>query len=247
MLYRVEDEGAAPLVALVHGSMDRAATFARVGRELGDRATVRYDRRGYGRSVAFGPPTDVGGHVDDLLALLGGRQAVVLGHSFGGVVALAAAVRAPEQVVAVVAYEAPLTWRPWWPSGTAGEMAVQALDPEAAAEAFMRRMIGDQRWADLPARVRADRRAEGPALVAELGALRRAVPFRPSEVAVPVLVARGSRSAAHHRRGAEELAAEIPDASLHDVEGADHGAHLTHPAEVARLIGHAVGRTEFVA
>jgi pimeloyl-ACP methyl ester carboxylesterase len=38
----------APLVVLVHGSMDRNSAFARCAGLLRDLHTIRYDRRGYG-------------------------------------------------------------------------------------------------------------------------------------------------------------------------------------------------------
>ena len=71
----------APIVVFVHGSMDRSSGFARVTRHLHDVPTLRYDRRGYGRSLAAlgeGPGIGVDGHVDDLLAVLDGRPAVVV-------------------------------------------------------------------------------------------------------------------------------------------------------------------------
>jgi alpha-beta hydrolase superfamily lysophospholipase len=64
----------APLVALVHGSMDRMAGFTKLTRRLGDRYRVlRYDRRGYGQSRAVAGPYTIATHVDDLIDLLAGR------------------------------------------------------------------------------------------------------------------------------------------------------------------------------
>ena len=54
---------------------------------------LRYDRRGYGRSWPHPGPFTVNDQVDDLEELLADRPAVVVGHSYGGNVALAAAVR----------------------------------------------------------------------------------------------------------------------------------------------------------
>nr|WP_283250940.1 alpha/beta hydrolase [Rhabdothermincola salaria] len=230
---------------MVHGTMDRASSLRKVVRRLPDLDCTVYDRRGYGGSIDAGTADTITAHVDDLLAVVGDVPAVVFGHSLGGVVALAAAARRPDVVPAVVAYEAPLSWVSWWPRSSAGSRAVHdhGDDPGGAAEAFMRRMIGDELWQRLPARTRAARRAEGPALLAEMAALRTAAaPFRPDDVHVPVVVARGTESAAHHRRGAEELAAVLPDAVLVDLDGAGHGAHLTHPGAVADLIHRAVPR-----
>jgi pimeloyl-ACP methyl ester carboxylesterase len=56
------------------------------------------------------------------------------------------------------------------------------------------------------------------------------------------VVGRARRSPAHLRRSAEELAGAVPGAELVELSGADHGAHLTHPAEFARWAVRAVER-----
>ena len=48
------DTAPGPLVVLVHGSLDRSASFARVVRRLDDVHTVVYDRGGYHRSRQAG-------------------------------------------------------------------------------------------------------------------------------------------------------------------------------------------------
>lgn len=101
-LYVSEDRSppAGPLVVLVHGSMDRATSFARVRHRLAGFHTVSYDRRGYRRSLRARPPaTSLDDHVDDLLQVMGGRPGVVAGHSYGGDVAMGAAVRRPDRSV----------------------------------------------------------------------------------------------------------------------------------------------------
>ncbi len=146
--------------------------------------------------------------MDDLVAVIDGRPAVVFGHSFGGDIALAAAERHPHLVRAVGTYEAPMSWEPWWPEDTAGGDAVRLGEeegPAAAAEAFARRMVGDRIWDRLPPATRADRLAEGPALVGELSDLRRRPPYDPALITVPVLVARGERCAPHHLDGTRTL------------------------------------------
>jgi pimeloyl-ACP methyl ester carboxylesterase len=61
-------------------------------------------------------------------------------------------------------------------------------------------------------------------------------------VPVPVVAGRGTRSGPHLQRAAEELAAAVPDGELVVIEGADHGAHLTHPAEFAAFARRAVDK-----
>jgi pimeloyl-ACP methyl ester carboxylesterase len=248
-LWTAAREGEPPLVVLIHGSMDRSASFIRAERHLEGRHVLRYDRRGYGRSVGTGPAATFDDHVDDLLAIVDGRPAVAVGHSLGGVVALAAAQRRPDLIMAVGAFESPRPWVDWWPTTSAGTEAMAAAEsPEDAAEVFMRRMIGDDRWEALPAKARADRRREGPAFLAEMVALRRPPPpYDAESVPVPVVVGRGSESTGHHRRTTEELVALVPDGELFVIEGARHGAHSSHPAEFAafveRVVARAAGRS----
>jgi pimeloyl-ACP methyl ester carboxylesterase len=200
---------------------------------------VRYDRRGYGRSRSLGTG-DLAAHVDDLLAVLAGRPATVVGHSMGGFVALAAAARDPELVRSLLVYEAPAPWASWWPSPVSS--GGDALAAEDEAEAFMRRAIGDRYWERLPARTREERRAEGPALQADLASLRGTPAYDPAVVEVPTIVACGSETTWWHRRAADELAAALPHAELSVVAGAQHGAHLSHPSAFARLVERAVER-----
>ena len=219
---------------LVHGSMDRSAAFARVVGDLRDLHTVRYDRRGYGRSTGLGAP-DLPGHTDDLLAVIGDRPAVVVGHSIGGVIGLMAAQRAPEVVRAVGAYEPPMPWVDWWPRRSAGAVAWEANDPADAAEAFLRRMIGDDRWQGLPAGTRADRRAEGVALLAELASARSQPAYDLHSITVPVRIARGTAGAEHHREATRTLS-DVLGSEPFLIEGAQHGGHVSHHAEFAAFV-----------
>lgn len=228
----------APTLVLIHGSMDRGAGLLKLSRRLDDDyRVVRYDRRGYGRSAPHGGPYDVGAQVGDLFGLLGSAPAVLFGHSFGGNVALAAAEQRPDQILGVGVYEMPQSWQPWWPGSTAGGAALATTsDPEAAAEMFMRGLIGDHRWERLPPSTRAARRAEGVTMVGELRALRVAPPWDGSAITQPVLVMCGSEGQEHHQRSSRDLVDEFGDAWLIEVAGAGHFGPNTHPDEVGEAI-----------
>ena len=104
----------------------------------------------------------------------------------------------------------------------------------------MRRMIGDDVWDRLPAATRGQRRAEGEALVADLRSLRGGgPPFDPERCTIPVIVGYGTRSRPHQQQGARVLAGLLPRGELVVIEGSTHGAHLSHPAQVAELIRRA--------
>jgi pimeloyl-ACP methyl ester carboxylesterase len=228
------------LFVLVHGSLDRSAGMLKLSRRLARRSTVmRYDRRGYGRSTPHEGPFTMDGQVDDLLELIDGApshdRCIVVGHSYGGNVALTAVDRHPGMIDAVVTYESPLSWLPWW-EGSAGAHAMEASDPEEAAERFMRRLVGDDRWERLPATTRGARRSEGIAMLGELGDLRMGAPWRPERITVPVLVMYGEHGQSHHRRGAETLGRLLPDATVEMIPGARHFGPNTHPDEVAARV-----------
>lgn len=234
-IVRQPGDGTGPPVVVVHGTMDRSSSFGRVARQLGDMALVRYDRRGYGRSIGAGVAT-LDEHVEDLLALVDEEPVAAFGHSLGGVIALIAASRRPDLVTAVLSYETPTPWAEWWPARRR-PVAPAAGDPADEAERFMRRTVGDDIWERLPARTRADRRAEGGALRSDLAGMADGrTQFDPASVTVPVLSATGGQTTWWHRRAAEELAASLPAGELVVIEGAGHGVHLTHPAATADLV-----------
>lgn len=234
------------LVVLVHGSMDRSGSWVRVVRELRDRHTVRYDRRGYGRSLDVGPGT-MEEHIADLFDVIRARPCVVAGHSYGAAVALAAAQRRPDVVRGVVSYEGPMPWRDFWPATSGGSNAMAEVRAGAAvgdaAERFLRRHIGDAKWESLPQKTRDERRAEGAALLTELASAREGgSPYDPARLTVPVISARGTASEDYLMHGANVLAGEIPGAELAVIEGARHGAHQSHPADFAALIRRVLDR-----
>jgi len=245
-VHRHRNPGAARVV-VVHGSMDRGASFIKAIRHLRDLDVVRYDRRGYGRSASAGVCGPLEEHVDDLVTILDGEPAVVIGHSLGGIIALTAAERRPDLVCAVGAFEAPMPWVSWWPKRSAGGDAVRASGEDgarAAAERFMRRMIGDDRWEALPTATREARCNEGHALLSDLRAVRvPAPPYDLARIAQPVVAGRGTQSDAHHQRGADELAKDARHGELVVIDGAGHGAHFSHPLAFAELIRAAVDRS----
>ncbi len=100
----------------------------------------------------------------------------------------------------------------------------------------MRAIVGDDIWERLPPRIRQARRAEGPALVAELAALRRAAPYDPAQVRVPVATGYGSLSKPYHQEAARQLAEQVPDGQCLVIEGSGHGAHTSHPDRFAAFV-----------
>jgi pimeloyl-ACP methyl ester carboxylesterase len=229
----------APLVVLVHGSMDRHTSFARVrGRLMDTCHVVSYDRRGYAASRNAEPGAEhLSDHVDDLESIVADRPCILAGHSYGGAVVLTLAERRPDLVKAAVVYEPPLPWLDWWPQSGSQPSQHRDATGEQAAETFLRRMIGDRRFELLPLTVREEVLKDGDALVAELTSIRLDPPaFVPANITLPVLVIYGAASEERHKRASAVLADALPAGSLHAVDEATHGGHQSHPAEFARLI-----------
>lgn len=238
-----------PHVTLIHGSLDRSAGLLKLSRRLADRYRVtRYDRRGYGRSHPSDGPFGIDQQVDDLRTVLASLPErvgprLLVGHSYGGNVALALAQRHRDLVDGVVVYETPLSWRDWWPADSAGGGAVAwRADPGEAAERFMRHLIGDDRWERLPPSTRESRRQEGVAMIGELVDLRARPAWDGPEIGVPVLAIHGELGQPYHRRGAETIAAEVRDGEFATVPGARHPGPNTHPDDVAALVEDFVER-----
>jgi len=102
----VEVRGEGPLMVLTHGGGDTGDTWSGQADVFAGRGwtTVTWDLRGHGRSAA---PAMAGYYsretaLADLEALAGGEPVVLVGHSLGGYLSMAFALRHPEQVRALV-------------------------------------------------------------------------------------------------------------------------------------------------
>src|SRR2546421_5971548 len=139
-----DSSGDGPAVVLVHGFALTRAMWDDITPALSaDHRVIRYDCRGFGES---GPPDAAVpySHADDLIALLdelGIERAALVGQSFGGQVALLAAIAAPSRVSALVLIDSVLDEVPWDPeSQTALEVCAaraQAEGPDAGRAAWL--------------------------------------------------------------------------------------------------------------
>ncbi len=241
-------------VVLIHGAMDRHTSFSRVRKILSAHTTIAYDRRGYARSIALGAATSLRDHVDDLLSVIGDAPSVLVGHSYGGILALCVAAQRPELAQALVVFESPMPWTDWWPGDAGGSTIAAGREggPAAAAESFMRRIVGDRVWERLGEETRAARRAEGNALLFDLVGLRdeRGCPYDTMAIRCPVIVGFGSNSASHQQQSARELYAMLAknpaiadEVEIHELADATHGAHARAADLFAGLVELALNRS----
>jgi pimeloyl-ACP methyl ester carboxylesterase len=230
-LYVTEHPGAdpdAPLVVLVHGVFDSCLSFDGVIERLAPEHTViTYDRRGWARSAGAAPAVSLDDHAGDLLAVMGERRATVVGHSYGGSVALLASVRRPDLVASLALFEPSMQWVPWWPS-------MEVIAAHAPYEqAHFRAGLEDR-----PRRT-AEAKAHEQALLQHELDLIAEPPCSFDEVVAPRLIGRGALSAPWRFDTTDRLR-EILDCELVEIDGAGHTAHRMQPKGFADFARQAV-------
>ena len=101
-----------PAFVFIHGwACDRTTWAQQVADFANERRCIAVDLRGRGQSAAI-PPFTVGQALEDVAALireLGIAPVVLIGHSLGGITALAVNGRYPELVLGTVAIDSPIT------------------------------------------------------------------------------------------------------------------------------------------
>ena len=246
------------LLVVVPGSLTMAADYAELARALADRFSVHVvDRRGHGTSGPQGPDYDVSDEVADVVAVQAATHAEYLvGHSYGGFVALEAAKRGRFAAVAVydpgmsVGGSMSTAWM------DRAERHVAAGDDLDALTEFVRGTTPDAgrtpHWllkAILPQVIRRNRRQQMydlmPTALREHRELARLDDTYPSyaAIAAPLLVLNGSESGPAMTSGAERLADVVPHVTRVTLDGLDHfGPDRTGPGEVARAITDFFGR-----
>ena len=220
----------------IHGGLDRGASFARLARRLETFNLVAYDRRGYQRSRSL-TPLSFEGHVGDLVAITQeeARRGPVLyfGHSYGGVVALGAALAEPGLVQLVINYETPLPWI------LARQSSRPPLTTDAAQESeiFFKRLVSRSAWDRLSETERESRRLDGPGLLSDLTMLTQEPPFDLRATTTPTVFVHGDGILANYYRAlSSELTRMNHAITSRELSGAGHGAHLSNPDQLAALV-----------
>lgn len=233
-----------PTLLLVHGTTADHTTFRAIAPVLGaHRHLAAIDRRGRGAS---GDAPDrryvIEREFDDLaavahtLATLGGGPVDVLGHSYGGRIALGAALRSTDLRRLIVYEGAPATARlPYRPVGV--ERRIRAhLDHGAddlALETFFREIVGLDEAAIAAYRAN----PVWPVRAAAAGTILRELEAEASSpagfealgrVANPVLLVLGLASREPFGAATEAMRERLANGQVLTIPGAAHAAHHTH-------------------
>ena len=253
--YRVEGEGV-PVVAL-HGSASTGAQWLSLLEYIAGRfRIVTPDLPGYGRSEALGANAGLAGDARAIGALIDdiGGPVHLVGHSYGGAVALKLAALRPDLLRSLTLVE-PVAFHLLRRAVGADRLLyndVAALaarifshafagEREAAMQAFIDYWNGDGAWS----RTSAGLRATLLACLERVCADFRAVMFEDGALAdlrrikVPTLAVMGLDSPGPSLRVTELIAENLPRAALRMVPEAGHLVPLTDPHVIDPMIaGH---------
>ncbi len=237
--------GNGPALLLLHATLSSSRQLRALADALAERFTViSVDRRGSGRSATDGPavPIDVASHVRDLLAIMrneGLGAATMVGHSYGGCVALELAARHPGVVASVFVYEPP--YGPLASSDAQVRLAQVARetlaadaqgDREGAALAFMAGVSGAAAVAALTPAARARIGRAGQGAVADATLLGMNADGL-AAIDAPVRIVTGGASDPLYADIAEALVGRIDGASHIRLQGLDHMAPILQPQVIA--------------
>jgi pimeloyl-ACP methyl ester carboxylesterase len=232
----VDRAGRGPDVVLIHAGIADSRMWEPQWAAWQARFTLtRLDLRGFGRS---GRPSAPLCHARDVLSALQEARiddAVVVGASFGGLVALDLAAARPERVARLVLADPPLPGHPWSEEMrgffAAEEAALEAGDLEAATDVNVEFWVGSASQTIREA-IRAQQlnafRLQTDEMDDSLltGDLRAAL----AGLGVPTLVVTGEHDKADFQAIADELGSTLPNARRAIVPGAGHLPSLEQPA-----------------
>ncbi|MEU9143898.1 alpha/beta fold hydrolase [Streptomyces sp. NPDC048349] len=221
-------------VVLLHGQSATPAEWAPHVAALaqGGRRVLAVDRVGEpgysSQSLPIGSADDTAAWLEEALAWLGLERVHLVGHSYGGYVALQHAVRASERVVSVAVYEPPRALAPLKPGFLLGAIAGALSGSEGFQRRWFTRLIGETG-------VAAEEAEAGTRLSLEaINGFRIRLPQPQSmsddelgSIKAPTLVLLGGADRVMDSRRAEARARRlIPDVRTEVVAHAGHGIPL---------------------
>jgi pimeloyl-ACP methyl ester carboxylesterase len=250
----VADDGTGPPIVLLHaGIADLRAWDPMVaGLVAAGHRAVRYDARGFGRTVTEDVPFSNRADLVAVLDALGIERAALVGNSRGGQIAFDTAVEFPDRIVAVVGVGAGLGGfeteidpdeQPYVDEAERLE-AEGKLDPDAIADIDVRLWVdGPRQPADrVPAAIREavramDRPQYLPGVVSgQPIPLAPTVNERLADLRCPVLAVAGTLDLGSMTSIARHLASNAPDATAVIMPGVAHMIGLEAPDELTALI-----------
>lgn len=247
-----EDTGGdAPVLVFSHGLLMDGSMWDRQVEALRDRyRCITWDERGHGRTETDGRSFSYWDSAADLLGLLselGVSRATLIGMSQGGYLTQRAAVNAPELVESLVFVASQAqpedpekaalygTLLDTWERDGLGEDLAQMVATIVIGPSWDGSAVWIEKWQQL----------EVPSLRRLIEPLMGREDFtsRLGELDHPAVVIWGDQDLAVSSDNAHGLAEGLPQGSLEVIPGAGHGANMTHPAELNRIVEAFLART----
>lgn len=253
------DYGDGQPVLLIHGS----ASSRRIWRPLAERLApfhrvVAPDLFGYGETWSRPRDAEDIGIVHAAIEMLG-RPVHLVGHSYGGALALQAALQYAPRLASLTLIEPVAFQLLRTPQDRQYYAEIEALASrhielaqdgllQACADLFMGYWIGHDAWVTMPNEARERIARTMPKVAVEWRTLAR-MPYALDicrRLHVRTLLVRGTRTVLPARRVVDRLLDALPDGDLVEIEGAGHMSPLTHGAAVAEAIQRHIesGRVE---
>ena len=247
----VERSGGGPPLVLDHGTTADHGDWRSVRPMLAEAFTVyAIDRRGRGQS-GDADEYALEREFEDVAAVVESidRPVILLGHSFGGLCSLEAALRT-DNIATLVLYEplVPVGVGELVPPETLGQLEtlLSGDDREAALVTFLREMVGisDEEISTIEG---------GPEWAAGLAAVHTVPresrgldgylfePARFENLATTTILFVGSESPEYLRQFTESVAKVLPESRLVTLQGQGHTAMNTAPEEFTRTIVELLG------
>lgn len=249
-------DGPRPSVLMLHCSGMSGAVWRPLMAELaGQRRSIAPDLVGYGRNppwpddTPFDAELDVGLCAELLQAEALSGPVDIVGHSYGGWIAMQLALRYPDKVRRLVLHE-PVAWGVLYSAGAAEDVAAfEAIDADGrffddafgGSDGWLERFVdfwsGPGVWAAMPQPRKDAQRAVGRKLFMEVRGLchDRLSHSKLAELRLPVRITVGEHTIGLQKRVVELLAASIIDARVQAIPGG-HMAPITHPQTTSRHV-----------
>ena len=247
-------QGTGPPVLFIQGTGVHGQGWLPQVDGLADRYTcIFFDNRGMGQSQPAARPITLERMADDAAAVLsaaGFESAHVVGHSLGGLIAIALALRAPERVRSLAllctfargADVTRLTWEGFW-RGLRTYVGTRRMRRHAFLEMVMPpAALAEADRDELAARLEPlfghDLAVQPPIVFKQLGAMKAYdASGQLGNINKPTWVIVAGRDLVARPEFGRALAAGIPGARLIEFPEAGHGLPLVQPAEINNLLG----------
>ncbi len=252
MSFDLEIKGEGPPVLFLPGSYSTPRAWSGVMERLAGWQMISVSLPGYGRTQERRDPTDC--RMADLIGFVAdvaekiGTPFHLVGHSFGGQVALAATLEGGLPIQSLVTFEANPIYMRRAGTAFAWQAALQEMvarfdsavakgDP-AAAGIIIDYYCGAGVFDTMPEPIRAFCAATAHTNVLDWHTARDFAPWATEfgAVSLPTTLCRGDRANIAIREITDELGGIIPKAKTAVVDGADHFLVSTHPQDCARII-----------